>query len=166
MMKQDEKAPLEEELNPTAEEDSDLSEKEQGNEELLQKLEECENKFKRALADYQNLEKRVREERVGLIRMANKELLLRLLPILDTLFLAQQHSEDQSLKVSVQQFLDALKDEGVKRIETKSKEFDPEVMEAVGTGEGKEGVVLQETRAGFIIHDQLLRPAQVIVGKS
>ena len=164
-MKQDENKNHNEEQN-TEKQESDSSQSEEQVNELQGKLEECENKYKRALADYQNLEKRVREERVGLIRMANRELLLRLLPILDTLFLAQQHSEDQSLKVSVQQFLDALKDEGVTRVETSNKEFDPEVMEAVGTGEGKEGVVLQETRAGFLINDQLLRPAQVIVGGS
>lgn len=131
-----------------------------------QQVVELENKYKRALADYQNLEKRVREDRVGLIKMANRELLLRLLPVLDTLLLATEHSEDQSLKVSVQQFMDALKEEGVVRVETVGKEFDPTVMEAVGTEEGKDGIVIKEARSGYMMNDSLLRPAQVIVGKS
>lgn len=133
---------------------------------LKLKLEECENKYKRALADYQNLEKRVREDRIGLIKLANKELLLRLLPVLDTLFLAQKHSNDQSFQVSAQQFLDALKDEGVTKIDTVGQAFNPEIMEAVGTGEGEEGKVLEEVRSGFLLHEQLLRAAQVIVGQS
>lgn len=149
---------LQEEVLPEEEVSEDKTEN--------QKIIELENKYKRALADYQNLEKRVREDRVGLIKMANREMLLRLLPVLDTLLLASQHSEDQSLKVTVQQFLDVLKDEGVTRVETVGKEFDPNVMEAVGTDEGEEGTVIKETRAGFVMNDLLLRPAQVIVGKS
>jgi molecular chaperone GrpE len=130
-----------------------------------EKLAECEDKYKRALADYQNLEKRVREERISLISFANKELLLRFLPILDTLILAQEHTKDQGVQVSVNQFLDTLRSENIIRIETEGKEFDPELMEAVGTDKGKDGIVLKETRAGYLYHDKLLRPAQVIVGK-
>ncbi len=129
-------------------------------------LADLEHKYKRALADYQNLEKRVREDRSDLIRMANRELLTRILPVLDTLFLAQKHSDDQSFKVSAQQFLDALKDEGVTLIDTSDQEFDPEKMEAVSTEDGEEGKVLSEVRAGFLLNGQLLRAAQVIVGKS
>src|SRR5947208_2312416 len=85
---------------------------------------EWEDKYKRALADYQNLEKRVAEERKNWIALANKELLLRLLPILDTLMLASAHSQDQGLQVSIRQFLDVLRNEGVTKIETVGKEFD------------------------------------------
>src|SRR5215213_8346186 len=75
---------------------------------LQQKIEEAENKYRRALADYQNLQKRVQEEKIDWIRSANKELLLRLLPVLDTLMLANQHVQDEGLKVTMQQFLDTL----------------------------------------------------------
>src|SRR5664279_1867877 len=77
--------------------------------ELNQKVEEFETKYKRALADYQNLEKRVADQRLDLIKGANKDLLLRLLPILDTLVLANQHVENDGLQVSINQFLDTLK---------------------------------------------------------
>ncbi len=133
--------------------------------ELEKALEEWENKYKRALADYQNLQKRVGEEKQDWIRAANKELLLRLLPTLDTLILANQHVDNQGLKVSINQFLDALKGEGVKRIETEGKEFDPHLMECVSIEDGEENKVLQEVRAGYMIYDKILRPAQVVVGK-
>lgn len=137
----------------------------QEDEKLQQQLIETENKFRRALADYQNLEKRMVEERREWVRQANRDLLLRILPVLDTLTLAAVHSEDKSLLVSVQQFLDILKSEGVTKIETKGRGFDGSMMEAVGTGEGEEGKILEEVRAGFLLHDKLLRPAQVIVGR-
>lgn len=132
-------------------------------EELLQKVADFENRYKRVLADYQNLEKRSREERGEWIKSANKNLLLRLLPVLDTLMLANSHSEDQGLKVSVAQFLDVLKAEGVTKIETIGKDFDPRLMECVETVEGEKDKV-SEVRAGYTLYDQVLRPALVRVG--
>ena len=91
---------------------------------------------------------------------------MRILPVLDTLILAKQHSEDKSLDVSVKQFLDILKSEGVEEIETEGKDFDPHTMEAVATEEGKEGQVTSEIQTGYIMNDKLLRPALVKVGKN
>ena len=39
-------------------------------------------------------------------------------------------------------------------------------MEAITTQEGEEGKILEEVRAGYMLYDSVLRPAQVIVGKS
>lgn len=135
-------------------------------EEQNRRIEELENQAKRALADYQNLEKRVAGERSEWTRGANRDLLLRLLPVLDTLVMASKHSQDQSLQVSVQQFLDVLKSEGVERIKTEGEAFNPQTMECVATGAGVEGKVTEEIRVGFTLGDKVLRPAQVMVGKS
>lgn len=132
---------------------------------LKKQVEEFENNYKRALADYQNLQKRVQEEKSEWIRSGNKELILRILPVLDTLMLAQQHIEDQGLHVSVQQFLDILKSEGVTKIETVGHEFDPHLMECVTTEAGQKNKVINEIRAGFMQYERVLRPAQVTVGQ-
>lgn len=132
---------------------------------LKQKVEELENSYKRALADYQNLQKRSAEERFNWLKIANAELLLRLLPVLDTLILAHKHTGTEELKVGINQFVDSLKAEGVIRIETAGKMFDPQMMEAIEVEKGDDGKVIDEKRAGFMIHDKLLRPAQVKVGK-
>ncbi|MDP3726690.1 MAG: nucleotide exchange factor GrpE [bacterium] len=133
--------------------------------EKTKEIEELDNKYKRALADYQNLEKRVREERANWIKTANKELLLRILPVLDTLILANQHAPNEGLKLSIQQFLSALKTEGVEKIEVIGKQFDPITMECIATIEGEEGKVLEEIRFGYKLYDIILRVAQVKVGK-
>lgn len=140
-------------------------EKEQVRSELEEKLVETENQFKRALADYQNLQKRVAQERTEWIRAANRDLLLRLLPVLDTLMMAEKHIKDQGVTLSIHQFLDALKQEGVVRIKTNGEDFDPMTMECVQTAEGEEGKVLEEFRAGYLLYDKVLRPAQVTVGR-
>lgn len=134
-------------------------------EEKDQKFEELENQLKRVLADYQNLEKRQVAERSDWIRNANRNLILRLLPALDTLNLAKKHVEDEGLKLSIQQFQDALKAEGIERIETEGQNFDPKTMEAVEVQTGEEGKVLSEVRAGYMLNGEVLRPAQVKVGK-
>ncbi len=127
---------------------------------------QLENQLKRSLADYQNLERRVQEEKSNWIRTANKELLLKLLPVLDTLLLTQKHVEDKGLQLSISSFEKGLEEEGVTRIETKGKEFDPMIMEAVTTQESEKekGKVLEEIRAGYMYCETILRVAQVIVG--
>ena len=123
------------------------------NEELKEKLEEFENNYKRALADYQNLEKRVLIERKEWIRKSNKDLLLHLLPVLDTLILAQKHVnvEDKGLSLGIMQFQDFLKNENVERIEALGKNFDPHFMECIETVDGEEGKVIEEIRAGYML---------------
>lgn len=134
-------------------------------EQLKQKLEEADNNFRRALADYQNLQKRFNEERRSLILASNRDLILRILSVLDTLELANKHDESEGLKVSIKQFLDVLKSEGVEKIETNDKEFNPATMEAIAIDKGPDGKVLEEIRPGYILNEKLLRAAQVKVGK-
>lgn len=133
--------------------------------ECKEKVEELENQVKRTLADYRNLENRIQNERGEWILKANKELLLNILPVLDTLMLANKHSKDQSLVLSLQQFLDILKKEGVTKIEALGKDFDPNLMEGISMVQGEEGKIIEEMRAGYMLYDKVLRPAQVTVGK-
>lgn len=143
-----------------------MKKNEKKHEEKENKFENLENQLKRALADYQNLEKRIADEKSVWIKIANKDLLLKLLPGLDSLILAENHTQDEGVKLSIRHFLDALEQVGVKQIETVGKDFDPKFMEAVSTMEGPEGKVIKEARQGYTLFDIILRPAQVVVGKS
>lgn len=140
-------------------------EKNKISEEKQNELKNVENQLKRALADYQNLEKRIASEKSEWIKIANKNLLLRLLPGLDSLILAQKHTQDEGIRLSIKHFLEILEEEGVKKIETEGKDFNPNLMEAVSTKDGEEGKVVEEVRTGYTLFDTILRPAQVTVGK-
>ncbi len=122
--------------------------------------------LKRTLADYQNLEKRVAKDRSEWVRLANKQLLLRILPALDNLMLAEKHTKDEGVIMSINQLLLAFENEGVKKIEVLGKVFNPETMECVQTIEGEDGKVIEEVKAGYMLNDRVLRVAQVIVGKA
>ncbi|KKP94385.1 MAG: Protein GrpE [Candidatus Levybacteria bacterium GW2011_GWA2_36_13] len=136
------------------------------NDKKIEKQEtELENQLKRALADYQNLEKRIAQEKSSWIKTSNKDLILRLLPGIDSLLLAEKHTEDPGVKISIDHFLDILRNEGVEKIDTIGRNFDPELMEAVATKQGEEGKVLEEVKTGYTLSGRIIRPAQVIVGK-
>ncbi len=79
--------------------------------------------------------------------------------------MAEKHLQDQGLQVSINQFLDIIKGEGVTRVKTVGENFDPYTMECVTTEVGEENKVLEELRAGYMLYDKVLRPAQVKVGK-
>ena len=148
--------------------EGNLEEKDKNKEEiahLKSKIEELENQVKRIFADYQNLEKRATQERGRWLIKANKDLILRFLPAIDFLLLSSKHIEDQGLKLSIQKFFDILKDEGVEKIEAVGRKFDPNLMEALKTVAGEEHQVVEELRIGFKMGDEVLRPAEVAVGR-
>jgi molecular chaperone GrpE len=130
------------------------------------------SQFKRALADYHNLEKRVAEGRAELATWATSQLLQKLLPSLDYLEMATVGvSEDEKksawfkgVEMAVKQLKDTLKNEGLEQIEADGQ-FDPGLHEAVDTRAGQEGKILEMTRKGYILNGKVLRPALVIVGR-
>lgn len=128
-------------------------------------IKRLENLWKRALADYQNLEKRINFEKEDFVKFANSQLILKILPSLDSLEKAEKHLKDQGLNLALKQLKEGLVQEGLEKIQTQGKDFDPEEMECVEVGQGKEGKVLDEIRAGYKLGDRVLRVAQVRVGK-
>jgi molecular chaperone GrpE len=120
----------------------------------------------RALADYDNLRKRIERERLDFERSANIKLALRLLPVLDVLRQAQGHLKDPGIAITVSQFEEALKEEGIEEIRVRNGEkFDPQFQEAVDTlSGGKAGAVAEEVLSGWKFADgRVIRPAKVKV---
>ena len=128
------------------------------------RIKELENQLLRALADYQNLQRRVDEEKKEIMKYANKDLLTQLLPAFDTLFLAGKYTEDESVKLTSQRIEEVLHENGIERINTSHVKFNPETMEAVEVVEGDHEAIIEEVRPGFLLYGKLVRPAQVKVG--
>lgn len=132
---------------------------------LKQKLAETELNWKRALADYKNLEKRSIEEKEATILFANALLLQKFLAVLDNFEMIEKHTDDMGLKLTVKEFKKVFKDEGIEEVETKDKDFDPNLMEAIETVEGKPNKVVEVLQNGYLYNGKLLRAARVKVGK-
>lgn len=133
---------------------------------LEKKLGQTTATLKRALADYANLEKRVEAERKVLARLASAQLILKLLPAIDNLETAAGHLKDQGLTMVVEAIHQVFKSEGLEEIAIENGQFDPQIMEAVGTVEGEENKVAELVRKGYKLNGQVIRPAQVKVGKA
>lgn len=128
-------------------------------------LAELEAKWKRALADYQNLEKRTEKEKYDFVRFANASLISKLLGVLDDLDRAHRHSQDPGLKLIHHQLQNILKDEGLEEISTAGQTFNPETMEAIDHVNGKLNQVIQVLSKGYTLNSKVVRPAKVAVGK-
>ncbi|MEI7686681.1 MAG: nucleotide exchange factor GrpE [Planctomycetota bacterium] len=128
----------------------------------------------RTRAEFENFQKRNRNERELERKFAFTPLVRDLLPVLDNLERAlgasQQAGESGSLAQGVAmvqtQFIDLLKRNGIVRIDALNKPFDPNEHEAVmqkPSPDHEPNSVLQVLENGFMIHDRVLRPAKVIV---
>lgn len=133
---------------------------------LKKQIEELNNNWKRALADYQNLEKRTLTKIQDSSKYAAETIIVKLLSVLDTLEQAELHLKDQGLTLAIKSFRDVLKEEGVVKIEVIGKKFNPLEMECVEVVEGQnEDEVLDEMRPGYKLYNKVIRVAQVKVWK-
>lgn len=133
------------------------------------------NKFLLAMADFENYKKRMERQYKDLADAGRRDVLKHFLPVIDNLerALSFEDASADALRNGVQQtlrgFENVLTMQGVKPIAVKGKKFDPKIAEAIGTqpAEGVEDdVVLEEAQKGYMIGDELLRPAKVIVSKA
>jgi molecular chaperone GrpE len=132
--------------------------------ELQEQVAQKDAAYRRALADYQNLQRRTQEDQQRFVKLATAGIIERILEPLDHLEMAAKHMNDKGLGMVVQQFLKVLEEEGVKKIETSGKSFDHETMEAIDTADGEKDQVVQEQSAGYMMNGYVLRTAKVVVG--
>jgi molecular chaperone GrpE len=129
-----------------------------------EKLADLESKWKRALADYANLEKRIDKEKEVFVKFSNAQLLQNLLPVLDDFERAEQHLKDQGLTLAVNKLKEVLKNEGVEEIQALGEEFNPHLMEAMEMVYGPKNKVVEVVVKGYLLNDKILRVAKVKVG--
>lgn len=166
-------------------------------EELQKQLEEYKklneeylNGWKRERADFLNY-KKDEMERIGqLIKYANEELILRILPILDNFFIAEKNIPEEMKKDGStgspqvswakgllqihQQFRDFLKSQGIEEIKAVGEKFNPNFHETIGDVDlarsdlaksSESGIIVEETQKGYTLFGRVIRPAKVKVSK-
>ena len=144
--------------------------------ELEDKLSEAQERVLRTAADAENFKKRLQREKEEQTRYANESLMRELLPVIDNLERALEHSEagaDQGgllegLNMTLKGLLDTLTRFGCTPVEAAGKPFDPNFHEAVSQEESADhepNTVLRELQKGYMLKERLLRPAMVLVSK-
>lgn len=128
-------------------------------------VEELTNCWKRAIADYQNLEKRYEKEKSDFVQFANTNLILKLLTALDHLERVQAYLKDDGLDLAIKELRRVLTEEGLDETEVVGKEFNPEEMEAVELVDGEEERVVEVVNKGYKLKGRVIRVAKVKVGQ-
>ncbi|MBU1247756.1 MAG: nucleotide exchange factor GrpE [Proteobacteria bacterium] len=130
----------------------------------------------RALAESENVKKRLMRETEELRKYAGETILASLLPVMDNLDLALNHASgldackdfivgvDMTRKI----FLETLERHGLTATGNAGEEFDPAIHEALGMATDENlanNTVAQLVQKGYMLKGRLLRPAKVMVNK-
>ncbi len=150
-------------------------------EELMGRMAETERRFeeKKVLLDTElaRVKSRLEADYERRIALEKQKMFLPLLDVLDNLERALGSVSEsapegglrQGVEMTVGLFRSKLQSLGVEAIEVREKPFDPNLSTAVGVipvpDPDQDGVVKEEVLCGYRLGDQVLRPAQVLVGK-
>ena len=142
-------------------------------EEYKQKLVACEDNLQRALADYQNLEKRSQTDIHQRVLQKTNQLMLNFIGIYEDFIRAKialkSNGVDTEGLDGIIKNMDALLTENnIKVIDAIGEIFDPKRHEAVSTivdNSLDEGTITQEVAKGYISFLEVIRPSKVIVSK-
>ncbi|MHA2226791.1 MAG: nucleotide exchange factor GrpE [Candidatus Hodarchaeales archaeon] len=137
------------------------------------------DRYLRALADYENLDKRSRLERARMAEKANERIFLKLIDLADSFDKAEasmsekeappHDSNFEGFKAVRKQFDSILKNEGFERISALGEKFDPNFHEVVyvkSDSEYEEDFILEEVQIGYLLNSKVLRPTKVVVAKT
>ncbi|GGX39908.1 protein GrpE [Tateyamaria omphalii] len=147
---------------------------------LRAERDELKDRFMRALADAENARKRSDKDRREAENYGGSKLARDMLPVYDNMKRALESATEEQREVSaallegveltMRELLNVFKKHGIERISPEVGDtFDPQHHQAMfeapvpGT---KAGEIIQVSAEGFMLHDRLLRPAQVGVSST
>lgn len=162
--------------NP-AETNSELKEDTLSDEDKLKaEVAEWQNKHLRLYAEFDNFKRRTSKERLELLQIAGKDVIVDLLPILDDFERAQKSIESatdinavkEGVKLVHIKLKNLLVQKGLKEMEAIGTEFNPDVHEGItnipAPSNELKGKVLDELEKGYYLNDKVIRFAKVIIG--
>ncbi len=127
----------------------------------------------RLAADFENYRRAMELQLLEIGKFASQSVVLKMVDVMDHMDQAVAHATDavrseeewfRGLTQIDATFHETMKQFGVSRIDTSGKPFDPKTMEAVSmTGGGESQTVKEEVRAGYLMHERVIRPARVII---
>ena len=146
---------------------------------LRAERDQLKDRFMRALADAENARKRADKDRREAENYGGSKLARDMLPVYDNLMRAVDAAQGlgeesaalvEGVQLTMRELLNVFKKHGIEPISPAvGDRFDPKVHQAMfeapvpGT---KSGDIIQVAADGFMLHDRLLRPAQVGVSSN
>ena len=172
-MEQEEKSSISGEATELSDDGSLKAQLESVNEELSRQAALAKDYLdtaRRVQAEFENYKKRAAKEREQIISCANERLLCDLIIIYDDLQRAlEAECEADELRDGVSRIhtnmAALLEENGVREIPVDGK-FDPSCQEALATGEGENGRILEVYQKGYFLGNKVLRTSKVKVARS
>lgn len=137
---------------------------------------EWQNKYLRLYAEFDNFKRRTSKERLELLQIAGKDVIVDLLPVLDDFERAQKSIEKASdieavkegVKLVHHKLKNVLTNKGLKEMTAIGAEFDADVHEGItnipAPSDDLKGKVVDELEKGYYLNDKVIRFAKVIIG--
>ena len=134
---------------------------------------ELKDKWQRALADYQNLERRTQTQISQRVSEKTNNLLLNFLNIYEDFIraknsLSKEKINTDGIQAVIKNMETLLSENNIKPIDAVGEIFDPQIHEAVSMVEDDsldDGTITQEVSKGYISGKAILKPSKVIVSK-
>jgi len=138
-----------------------------------QKLGICQEKLKRVLADFQNLERKTKLDIENGVNLKIDKFMLGFLSIYDDFILAKKILNNEKIDVSglesiVKNMNSLLSEYGVTTINALGEIFNPNFHEAVSVVEDSsldDNTITKEIRKGYISQNRVIRPTIVEISK-
>lgn len=148
---------------------------------LKRELAEAKDKTLRTFAELENFRKRSARTLQDELKYANMSLIRDMLPVMDNLLRAIEAAQKQAesgelteqgkalldgVKMVVEQFNTVLGKHNCTPIEAVNQPFDPNFHQAITqmpSADVEPNTVIMETQKGYVLHDRVVRPSQVIV---
>jgi len=160
-----EQAPLEQQDLQQPENDPDK------NAQLQQQLAELQDKYLRQMAEFNNYKQRVARERIELNKLAGKDMVMALLPVLDDFERAikSDNVDIEGISLIYNKLKNNLEHRGITPMQAVGQPFNPDFHEAIteipAPSDELKGKVIDEVEKGYYMQDAIIRYAKVIVGK-
>ena len=168
---------MSEKEDPTNEKNNELIDNPEKTDDQTKKLKEensdLKDKWQRALADYQNLERRTQVEISQRVSSKTNDLLLNFINIYEDFVRAENSLSKEKIDTSgiiavIKNMENLLAENNIKPIDAIGEIFDPQLHEAVSMVVDDtldEGTITQEVSKGYISGKAILKPSKVIVSK-
>jgi len=140
--------------------------------EYEQQIGELTETLQRLQAEFENYQKRVDRDLKDKCEFASKDIIEKILPILDNFELSLKNTDDKEqfvkgMELIYSQLNDMLAKEGLQPIKATGTQFNPELHEAmlVEESDEKDNTVIEELQKGYTLNEKVIRTAKVKISK-
>ena len=139
-------------------------------------LADMKDKYLRLYSEFDNYKRRTSKERMDLLKTANQEMVVALLPVVDDFERARQSMQNaqdvapvkEGVELIYNKLANILQQKGLRPMNTIGTPFDAETQEAItqvpAPDESMKGKVIDEVEKGYYLNEKVVRFAKVVIG--